>query len=163
LRAAAIVNARRADVHFVWFGEGECRAALERERTRLGLTDHVHLLGFRENARAWIPQFNLFALASYLEGLCTSLLDAQALGVPIVATAVGGIPEVVSDGHTGRLVPPRDPDALAAAMLDALADPPRRNSWAARALETVQAFDAARMVEGTLGVYEQVLAEHTAD
>jgi glycosyltransferase involved in cell wall biosynthesis len=159
LEAAAIVCAARPDVHFVWIGEGECRAALERRRGALTLDSRVHLLGFRPGARALIPQFTLFVLSSYLEGLCTSLLDAQALGTPIVATATGGIPDVVADGATGRLVPPRDPRALAAALLEALAEPAARASWVERARTTVRAFEWHRTAERTLEVYRQVLHE----
>jgi glycosyltransferase involved in cell wall biosynthesis len=159
LRAAAIVVRAQPGVQFAWLGDGECRAALERERRHLGLEDHVHLLGFREDARALIPQFTLFALSSHLEGLCTSLLDAQALGVPIVATAVGGIPDVVQDGVTGRLVPPRQPETLAAALQVALARDDLRRAWAERARDSVKAFDVAHMVESTLGVYQEVLNE----
>ena len=160
LRAARQVVDRRADVHFAWLGEGECRAALERQRAELGLETHVHLLGFRPDARGLMREFTLFALSSYLEGLCTSVLDAQALGVPVVATAVGGVPDAVEDGVTGRLVPARDPAALAGAILEALADAPGRGAWAARARESVRAFSADRMVECTLAAYAAALADH---
>ncbi len=160
LRAARIVVDARPDVHFVWIGEGECRAALEQLRFDLALESHVHLLGFRADARALMPQFTLFVLPSYLEGLCTSLLDAQALGVPVVATAVGGVPDVVSDGVNGRLVPGRDPAALADALVAALDDEGARRAWAQRARETVRAFSAAHMVEGTLAAYRGALDDH---
>jgi glycosyltransferase involved in cell wall biosynthesis len=163
MRAAALVIRARPETRFVWLGEGECRAALERQRAELGLERHVHLLGFREDALALVPQFTVFALASYLEGLCTSLIDAQRLGVPVVASRTGGIPDVIEDGVNGRLVPPRDPEALAAAILEALADPARRASWAAAGLVTAPRFSADHMVEGTLEVYRAVLREHGRD
>jgi glycosyltransferase involved in cell wall biosynthesis len=153
LEAADRVVRAGSPAHFAWVGEGECRAALERRRQELGLESRVHLLGFREDARALLAQFTLFALPSRLEGLCTSLLDAQALGIPIVATATGGIPDVVTDGVTGRLVPPADPEALAKALLEALARPALRAAWATAARESVRAFSAANMVEGTLAAY----------
>src|SRR5262249_33505614 len=133
-RAAATVLARRPEVRFAGVGDGECRPALERQIAAVGIEACVHLLGFRADARALLEQFSVFALASYLEGLCTSLLDAQALGVPVVATAVGGIPDVVEHGRTGLLVPARDPEALAGALLEPLDDPAgaRRPADAAR-------------------------------
>jgi glycosyltransferase involved in cell wall biosynthesis len=158
MRAAAHVSRERPEAHFVWIGDGECRPALERQRRELGLESRVHLLGFREDARALIPQFTVFALASYLEGLCTSLLDAQVLGVPIVATAVGGVPDVIRDGVNGRLVPGREPRALAEALLEALARGDLRREWVDRARESVREFDAGLMVERTIGVYDDVLA-----
>jgi glycosyltransferase involved in cell wall biosynthesis len=159
MRAAAIVVQRRPEVRFVWVGEGECRVALERQRRELGLERQVRMLGFRSDALALLRQFTLFALSSYLEGLCTSLLDAQRLGVPAIATAVGGIPDVIEDGVSGRLLPPRDPGALACAVLDALDRPDLTEAWASAARRSVESFRAERMVEHTLAVYQDVLRE----
>ena len=161
-RAAAIVVAQRPAVHFAWIGEGECRAALERQIASLGLERSVHLLGFRADARALLRQFTVFALSSYLEGLCTSLLDAQALGVPVVATAVGGIPDVVEHGRTGLLAPGRDPAGLAAALLETLGDPEAARRRAAEALRSVRAFSADAMVERTLQEYDTVRRARSA-
>jgi len=157
LEAAPAVIAGRPRAHFVWLGEGECRATLERRRAALGLDTRVHLLGFHPEARALMRQFDLFALSSYLEGLCTSLLDAQVLGVPIVATAVGGVPEVVADGETGRLVHGLEPAPLARALVESLAQPERGAAWADRARRTVEAFGIARTAERTLEVYREAL------
>jgi glycosyltransferase involved in cell wall biosynthesis len=162
LDAAREVVTARPRAHFVWLGEGECRAALERQRAALGLEARVHMLGFRDDALALMTQFDVFALSSYLEGLCTSLLDAQALGVPIVATAVGGIPEVVSDGKTGSLVRALEPSALARALIAALADPARRAAWAEAARGSVEAFGIAHTAERTLAVYREVLGVRAA-
>ncbi len=162
LRAAAKVIARRPDVHFAWVGEGECRVALERQRADLGLETNVHLVGFRADAVGLLAQFTVFALSSYLEGLCTSLLDAQSLGVPIVATAVGGVPDVVEDRATGRLVPGRDPEALARALLDALDRPEEGREWAGRARDSVRRFSVDRMVERTLEEYGLALRQRGA-
>lgn len=159
LRAAAIVVRERPEAQFVWIGEGECRLALERQRASLGLERSVHLLGFRPDARELMSQFTVFALASWLEGLCTSLLDAQSLAVPIVATRVGGIPDVVEDGVNGRLVAARDPEALARALIESLDHPELRSGWSAKGQETVRAFSDDAMVERTLRAYESVLAE----
>jgi glycosyltransferase involved in cell wall biosynthesis len=161
MRAAARVCAERADVRFVWLGEGECRAALEAQRRSLGLETRVLMPGFRAGARACIPQFAIFALASYLEGLCTSIIDAQSLGTPVVATRTGGIPDLIRDGENGRLVPPRDPESLAAALLEALDRPGRAAEWAARAQETVKSFSADHMVERSLEEYRRLAGTGT--
>src|SRR5262249_23505356 len=116
-------------------------------------------LGFREDARALMVQFTLFALSSYLEGLCTSLLDAQALGVPIVATRVGGIPEAVAQGEAADLVPARDPEALADAIVRLLDDAPRRERLRSAGAISVRRFDVSNTVAGTERVYRQILAE----
>jgi glycosyltransferase involved in cell wall biosynthesis len=159
MRAASVVLRQRPDVHFAWVGEGECRSELERQRRELGLASHVHLMGFRADARTLLAQFTVFALSSYLEGLCTSLLDAQVLGVPIVATAVGGIPDVVEDGVTGWLVPGRDPAALARVLLEALAQPELGRQMADRARTAVSRFSVDHMVERTLDEYRAALGE----
>lgn len=159
LEAVPAVIAARPHAHFVWLGEGECRAALERRRTELGLGGRVHMPGFHPEAPALMRQFDVFVLSSYLEGLCTSLLDAQVLGVPIVATAVGGVPEVVQDGVSGRLVQGLEPGPLAAALIEALARPDLRAAWVAGGHSAVEAFGIANTAERTLAAYREVLDE----
>jgi len=159
LEAVPAVLRERPRAHFVWLGEGETRAALERRRAELGLERHVHLAGFHPEARALMRQFDLFVLSSHLEGLCTSLLDAQVLRVPIVATAVGGVPEVVRDGVTGRLVHALEPAPLAAAIIEALADPALRQGWVAGGLAAVEAFGIGNTAERTLAAYREGLRE----
>lgn len=158
LESVPAVLASRPGAHFVWLGEGECRPALEKRRAELKLEARVHMPGFDPLARASMTQFDLFVLSSYLEGLCTSLLDAQALGVPIVATGVGGVPEVVVDGRTGLLVPELDPAMLAARIVDALEHPEKRAEWVATARVHVQGFGVVQTAERSLAEYERVLA-----
>src|SRR5262249_21475907 len=104
LEAAVRVVARVPDSHFVWIGEGGPRGRLEGLRRSLWLDGRVHMIGFRHDAPALLRQFTLFTLPSIHEGLGTAVLEAQLAGIPVVATAVGGIPEIVEDGRTGRLV-----------------------------------------------------------
>ncbi len=159
LEAAPALLAARPNAHLVWLGEGECRAALERRRGELQLAARVHMPGFRPDAKALMTQFTVFCLSSNLEGLCTSLLDAQALGVPIVATAVGGVPEVVGDGVTGRLVRALEPAALALALTEALARPDLRTGWANAGRISVESFGISNTAERTLAEYQRVLDE----
>ncbi|MFN8588042.1 MAG: glycosyltransferase [Candidatus Eisenbacteria bacterium] len=158
LEAVPAVLAARPGAHFVWLGEGECRPALEKRRAELGLESRVHMLGFESRARALMTQFDLFVLSSYLEGLCTSLLDAQALGVPLVATAVGGIPEVIRDGVTGTLVPELAPEPLARAIVAALEHPERRARWIEAARASVLAFGITHTADRSLAEYVRLLA-----
>ena len=102
------------DARFVIAGEGELRGALERQVREHHLEKHVLLAGFRPDVLSLHKAFDLFVMSSVTEGLGTSLLDAMACGKPIVATTAGGIPEVVADGETGLLVPPRDHDGAGA-------------------------------------------------
>ena len=161
LEAAPALFAARPKAHLVWLGEGECRSGLERRRSELGLQERVHMVGFRPDARALMTQFSLFCLSSHLEGLCTSLLDAQALGVPIVATAVGGVPEVVEDGVTGRLVRSLAPAPLAAALIEALAVSTMRAEWSRAARVAVEAFSISETANRSLMEYERILSERS--
>ena len=157
LAAAARVATRVPDARFVIVGDGELREELEALARRLGLERRCLFAGFRADLDRLIPAFTVFCLSSHMEGLGTSLLDAMAFGVPVVATAAGGIPEVVADGITGRIVPPRDPDALAAALVDALDGPERRAAWGRAGRQRFEErFTADRMVDSTLAVYGEL-------
>lgn len=157
LHAAASVAARVPSARLLIVGEGGLRARLEALSRELGLERRCVFAGFRADLDRLIPVFTVFCLSSHMEGLGTSLLDAMAFGVPVVATAAGGIPEAVVDGVTGRLVPPRDPPALAAALVEALKDPARRAAWGrAGRRRFEERFTADRMVEATLAVHAEL-------
>lgn len=157
LRAAALVARARPDVRFVVAGEGAERAALLDLRRRLQLDERVIFAGFRDDLDCLVPAFDVFCLSSHKEGLGTSLLDAMAFARPVVATTAGGIPDAVVDGVTGRLVPVRQPEALAAALLALLADPESRTAMGAAGRERfLEEFTASRMVEATLRVFEEL-------
>jgi glycosyltransferase involved in cell wall biosynthesis len=157
IEAAALVLRHEPDARFVIAGEGELRPALERQIRDNRLEKHVLLAGFRPDVLSLHKAFDIFVMSSVTEGLGTSLLDAMASAKPIVATATGGIPEVVVDGVTGFLVPPRDHQAMAGAIVRLLKDPALRErvgqAGLARAREK---FGAERMVEQTARVYERV-------
>lgn len=158
LEAAARVVARAPEVRFLIVGDGELRQSLEAQARALGLGAHCVFAGFRNDLDVLIPAFSLFCLSSWMEGLGTSLLDAMAFGRPVVATRAGGIPEAVEDGVTGLLVPARDPQALAEALLKLLsagAQRERMGQAARRRFE--ERFTADRMVDETLVVYREAL------
>ncbi len=157
LRAASLVHGRSARIRFWLAGEGPLREALEAAHRKLGLGETVRLLGHRDDVLDLYRAADLFCLSSYLEGLGTSILDAMAAGLPIVATRVGGIPEVVSDGETGILVPPRDPGALADAIMALAGDPGRRRAMGAKGRVRVRDFSADRTEEGTRRVYREAI------
>jgi len=139
-------------------GDGELADELKGLVARLGIGGSVRFLGFWEDVPGLLAALDLFALSSHLEGLCTSLMDAMAAGLPVAATRAGGIPEVVAEGRTGMLVPERNPDALAEAILGLLADPERRRHMGEAGRERVRSeFGLQSMVEGTLAAYAGVL------
>jgi glycosyltransferase involved in cell wall biosynthesis len=153
--AAAVVVRRLPDARFVICGEGELRSALEDQIKRKHLERHVFLAGFRADVLALLKTFDVFALSSLHEGMCTSLVDSMAASKPAVATAVGGVPEVLADGETGFLVPARDHEALAERIIELLSNEALRQRMGVAALRRArERFTVERMVSGTLGVYE---------
>jgi glycosyltransferase involved in cell wall biosynthesis len=157
--AAHLVVREIPDARFVILGEGELREHLQKQVHEHHLEKHVVLPGFRVDALGCLKAFDLFVMSSVTEGLGTSLLDAMACARPIVATTAGGIPEIVEDGVTGLLVPPRDAAALAAAIVRALRDPGLRTRIARAGLARVRdRFTVERMVEQTADVYGRVIA-----
>ena len=155
LEAASFVLRDVPDARFVILGEGELRPQLEHQIHERRLDKHVILAGFRADVMSFHRSFDLFVMSSVTEGLGTSLLDAMAASKAIVATRTGGIPEVVADGETGLLVPPRDSRSLAESLVKLLTNDGLRAGMARRAFERVQSrFSATRMVEQTLNVYE---------
>ena len=120
---AAFAALERRDVHMVWIGDGELRAETERSIERKGLAHRFHLLGDRMDVPRLLPAFDLFAMSSLYEGLPCSLAEAMAVGVPVVATAVCSVPEIVLGGKTGLLARPHDPASLARALAYMLEHP----------------------------------------
>ena len=126
--AAARLAKEAPDVGFVLFGDGPLRPALAAQIASCGLTGSFVLAGFRTDVERFLPQCDLAVLSSWTEGLPVIVLEALAAGVPVVATAVGGTPEVVQDGINGYLVPPGDSAALARRIADVLRDDTRRRA-----------------------------------
>jgi glycosyltransferase involved in cell wall biosynthesis len=143
----------------VILGEGELRADLEALRERLGLADRVLLPGFATDILPRVRSLDVFVMSSSLEGLGTSILDAMALERCIVATRTGGIPDAIADGRNGILVPPRDPDALAAALHRLAADAQLRRRLAAAAREDVRAFSVEHTIAKSEAAYLELLEE----
>lgn len=141
-------------------GDGELRPKIEAEVRGLGLEDRILFTGFRTDVPSLIRGMDCFVMCSVLEGLCTSLLDALALECPAVGSAVGGIPEVLVDGETGLTVPPRDPVALADAVVRVLRDGALADRLRAAGHRHVQdGFTVDAMVEGNLAVYRRLVGE----
>ena len=156
IRAARIVADSFPGTRFLIVGEGKLRRSLESLVRDLGLGNDVVLTGFREDPLEILSTFTCFVLSSSLEGLGTSVMDAQAMGVPVVATRTGGVPDIVEDGVTGLLVPPRDPVALAAAIGRMLDDESLRQSLARKALESSRGYDYRQMVYKTMDAYREL-------
>jgi glycosyltransferase involved in cell wall biosynthesis len=159
--AARLVVLEIPDARFVILGEGELREHLEKQVHEHHLEKHVLLPGFRTDVLGCIKGFDLFVMSSVTEGLGTSLLDAMACHRAVVATAAGGIPEIVEDGVTGVLTPPRDAAALAAGIVRLLRDQTLRERMGeAGSARVRERFTVERMIAGTAGVYARVAGRH---
>lgn len=144
----------------IFFGQGPLAEPLRRQIDAMDLARHVHLAGFRRDLPRCLPCLDLLVHPALMEGLGVALLQSAAAGVPIVATRVGGIPEAVVDGMTGRLVPPADTPALVSACRDLLGDPERRQRLGAAGKRRIEAeFSPTVMAAGNLAVYREILGD----
>jgi len=159
IEAAARVVDRRPDVHVVIVGDGPLRTDVEARLSGLGLTECIHLTGLRRDVPELMHSFDVFALSSLWEGLPRVLPQAMAAGLPIVATAVDGNAEVVTDGVNGFLTPPGDPGAMADAILRLLEDRVLSTQMGDAGRARVGEFGARRMVSDIATLYESLLAE----
>ena len=153
IRALPEVVLSHPHVHLLLAGDGPLRGELEEQARSLGLAERVHFAGFRRDTRAILSTLDIAALPSVHEGLPLSLLEAMAAELPIVATRVGGMPEVISDGSTGLLVPAQDPSALALAIRRLLDEPSMARRLAAAARARCADFSEDALVDRLLGVY----------
>lgn len=137
LEAAADLHRSRPGVRFIIVGDGELRTCLERKALALGLEGSIHFLGWQRDLGPIYADLDLAVLSSLNEGTPVSLIEAMAAGLPVVATDVGGVPDVVADGKTGLLVPPKDPVAMSRAMGTLLDDPDKRRAMGQLGREAV--------------------------
>jgi glycosyltransferase involved in cell wall biosynthesis len=158
LAVVSEVRRRRPDTWFVWIGGGELEHAVAAAAERVGVADAIRILPYREDARDALQTFDVFLLTSVFEGLPYALLEALAAGLPVVATSVVGIRDVVRHAETGFLAPAGDPAALAAAVVRLLDDPDlaRRIGEAGRR-DVVERFSVRAMVEQTAQLYAELI------
>jgi glycosyltransferase involved in cell wall biosynthesis len=155
--AADLLRSRPALTVLV-VGDGDRRDALAARVRRLGLEDRVRLLGKRDDVNALLAASDLFVCPSvWDEALGYVILEAMAVGLPAVASRVGGIPEVVREGETGLLVPPRDAGALAGAIASLLDDPVRREAMGRAGRQVItEDFSMERAITATVDLYEEL-------
>lgn len=153
------VAERRADARLLIVGEGPERERIEREVERLRLSSRVRLVGHQVDVETWLAMFDLFAYAPRFEGMPNGVLEAMATGVPVVATRVGGVPEAVIDGVTGRLVAAGDTEALVAAIELYCGDAETRAAHgAAGRARVVTEFRAESMLAAYAAAYDGAMA-----
>ena len=156
--AAKLLLKKYPGAQFLVIGDGELRHALENSIQKLQLEDHVHLLGQRNDVFGILKMLDVFVLSSTTEGTSVALLEAMAAGCPVVATSVGGTPEVLHWGRFGNLVPPKNPMALAQSIDDLLQDKSQAQSMANAAKKHVfEHYDIERTVEHLEETYFSLL------
>jgi glycosyltransferase involved in cell wall biosynthesis len=160
LKAAPRVLAEFPQTTFIFVGDGPLLCQLRQLAEALGISRRVVFLGERQDVPECLALCEIFAFPSLNEGMGLALVEAMAMGVPVVATRVGGIPDIVSDGETGMLVPARDEVAIAEALLGLLRNQARRRACGQAAVRSVsERFDIASTVKAVEGLYEVVWHE----
>ena len=159
VEAAAVVDRKLGGVTFFIVGEGELLSRLEQLVAEKKMTGKIIFTGFRDDPLELLSTFHCFVMSSRLEGLCTSIMDAQALGVPVVATNTGGIPDLIDHEQTGLLAPPGQPERLAENIIRLLTDPALSERCRSAAKKKAARYDYRTMVLGTMAAYEQLVAK----
>lgn len=164
LDAAASIRQRHPKAHFVLVGDGPQREELQARIGHLGLKEAVAMPGLREDVRPYVAAMDVYLMSSAFEGLPVALLEAMSMRCAVVATEVGGIPEVIDHGGNGLLVPPGRPDRLADSVCQLLHDPAELERLGQSARRTVeQRFSMSRMVMELEKHYERVFREASVD
>lgn len=158
VHAAKKVVEEFPDARFLIVGDGPQRTNIEHYIKELGLKDNVLMLGLREDIPRILASADLYVIPSLSEGMGQSTMEAMAMGVPVIASDVGGLPELVINDQTGILVPPKNIPALAKAIIGLLSDKGRSERLAAQAKQSVvRCYSIERTVEKTLNLYSELL------
>jgi glycosyltransferase involved in cell wall biosynthesis len=152
--------AQKLDIKAFVIGAGSLQEELKAYCSKKGLSAYVIFTGFRKDILQVLPALDLFLITSNEEGLGTSVLDAFAAGIPVVATAAGGIPEMVENRQTGMLEQVGDSPALARAVAEVMADHSLRMSLIAHAKEKVKIFSKEATANKTLEIYNEIIQQH---
>jgi len=154
IEAAEILNSKYSGFHFVFLGKGEDERIL---KSRSEGVKNIEFAGFTEYPGDYLSVMDVFAFPSPDEGLGSSILDAMAYGVPVIASDVGGIPDIVEHEQNGLLIPPRNSRALADAISRLYENPGLRKQFSDKGRETAAAFSPEAMGERYLELYRQIL------
>jgi glycosyltransferase involved in cell wall biosynthesis len=156
-RALPAVVAQIPSARVLLVGDGAERAYLGAIASSMGVTERLQMTGETEDMTSYLAAADVVAVPSRNEGMGRVIVEAMALGLPVVATAVGGIPDVVTDGECGRLVEPEDVDALGAALIELGRDPALRRKLGEAAVRRAEAFSTAVASEKLLAVYASLV------
>lgn len=160
VRACAELQKKYPQLRFIIVGDGSLRPQLEKLAGRLNLQEKLVFTGWREDCLEIIAFLDILAQPSLNEAIGRVLLEAQGLGVPVVATKVGGIPEVVKDGESGILLPQQDHQALARAISQLIDDPAKRLAMSKSAVSWIdEKFSSRKMLREIFGLYQEAMSK----
>ena len=162
LQAARATLDRGATVRFVAVGDGPLRGDLVSQHAALSLEDHFVFLGEREDVPRLLAGADVFVLPSRQEGLPLALMEAVCSGLPVLATEVGELPNLLTNGMDALVVPAEQPELLAEALLELVQHPELRARLSAAALGLAERFDIRRCVREVESVYDELLPQPTA-
>lgn len=157
IHTAALIRRRVSGVHFVMMGEGPLRSSLEALVEKLDMSGHFLFTGFRPDSLSVISALEVLLVTSQSEGIPNVILEAQALKIPVVATAVGGVPEIVQDGFTGWLAEPGHAESLAHAVEKIVSGKYQTAAVVNLAYQQLVRFSAGRCIQMHLNVYEEAI------
>lgn len=156
LKAAEIVLSKKNNVTFISLGDGKNEETIKELASNLNLNNKFLFLGYKSNVGGIIKHFDIFVMASKKEGLGTSILDAQSIGLPVIGTKTGGIPEAVHHNENGLLVPPKNSKELASAILKLIDDEKLRVDFSKQAKKSVKEFDIELTIAKNIELYEKL-------
>jgi len=156
IEASKIILTKYPDSYFIFAGDGPLRQSLEMKARRMGVRENIIFLGWRDDVPRIISILDVFVLPSLNEGMGRVLVEAMALRKPIVASRVGGIPDLVAHGKNGFLVPPQDPRELAKFIQLLLEDREKREEMGSAGQKIISNFSKERMIEDTERLYEEL-------
>jgi glycosyltransferase involved in cell wall biosynthesis len=160
VEAVGMLQGNINDTHFVFCGDGPCQKELESRAKTIGVSETCHFIGFRRDLKEIFQAMDLLVLPSLTEGLPNVVLEAFACAKPVVATNVGGVPEIVEDGVNGALVPPGRADLLAEAVKNSLAAPEKRRRMGEAGYQKVKSeFSFESQTEKLEAIYSEVLKD----
>lgn len=159
LQAAKYIISRYPDTYFIFTGDGPLENDLNRKALEMGISENIIFLGWRDDVAQIISIYDIFVLPSLNEGMGRVLAEAMALGKPIVASKIGGIPDLVIHGKNGFLVPPKNPKELAKYIQVLIEDKDKRGKMGLRGKEMSLNFSAGGMIEKIASLYKELLKQ----
>ena len=149
------------NAYFILIGEGENRASLEQQAIKMGINEHLAFMGQRERVLPLLRRMDVFVLPSIYEGFPTVILESIACGVPVIATNIPGTDELIKNGENGWLVPPKNPQALAKAIIESYQKPDLRKKFTEKASQNLKRYRIENIAKEYLSLYQAISEKHS--